>query len=194
MSLTTASPKLDPRVKRTRQFLQQALMELLAHQSFQSITVQDITEKAELNRATFYAHFEDKYALMNYHVRQMFQEALHKKLPPDASLTPDNLRLLILTVCKYLQGFVGSCSPSSINSDHALIFAQVQASVEEVLTEWLQMESTPRSTPPDVLTMVMSWAIFGSIFQWSRQKDPRTPAEFSEQILEIMNATLWING
>lgn len=46
--LKTASSeeKLDPRVKRTRRLIRQAFMELLAEKSFQSITVQDITQKS----------------------------------------------------------------------------------------------------------------------------------------------------
>lgn len=55
----------DPRVKRTRQLLMQAFMELLKEKKdISSISVQDIAERATLNRATFYAHFEDKYAFL----------------------------------------------------------------------------------------------------------------------------------
>ena len=53
----------DPRVKRTRKLLQDALLELLAEKSFDAITVQDIAERSTINRATFYAHFVDKYDL-----------------------------------------------------------------------------------------------------------------------------------
>ena len=43
--------RLDPRVKRTRQLIQQAFMQLLSEKDFQNITVQDISERAEVNRA-----------------------------------------------------------------------------------------------------------------------------------------------
>jgi len=61
----------DPRVKRTRQLLQQALMDLLREKGFQAITVQDIAERATLNRATFYAHFTDKYDLIDNVMREI---------------------------------------------------------------------------------------------------------------------------
>ena len=73
--------KIDPRVKRTRQLLQKALMALMEEQSFHAITVQDIAARAEVNRATFYAHFEDKFALLNYSLREHFQGLLDAKLP-----------------------------------------------------------------------------------------------------------------
>jgi AcrR family transcriptional regulator len=51
----------DPRVKRTRQLLLQAFTAVLAEKrSIPSITIRDITQRATVNRATFYAHFEDK--------------------------------------------------------------------------------------------------------------------------------------
>ncbi len=51
--------RLDPRVRRTRELLQGALRKLLDQKRFDDITVQDITEAATLNRATFYAHYPD---------------------------------------------------------------------------------------------------------------------------------------
>ena len=43
--------------------------------------MQDIAARAEVNRATFYAHFEDKNALMDYTAREMFREQLDAALP-----------------------------------------------------------------------------------------------------------------
>ncbi|MBI4304912.1 MAG: TetR family transcriptional regulator, partial [Chloroflexi bacterium] len=45
----------DPRVKRTRKLLHDAFDSLLSEKSFEAITVQDIAERATVNRATFYA-------------------------------------------------------------------------------------------------------------------------------------------
>ncbi|WP_088012524.1 TetR/AcrR family transcriptional regulator [Gottfriedia acidiceleris] len=61
---------LDPRVIRTRQLLQDALITLLADNEFESISVQDITKKANVNRATFYSHYEDKYQMIRQIVRE----------------------------------------------------------------------------------------------------------------------------
>jgi AcrR family transcriptional regulator len=45
--------KLDPRVVRTRQLLRDALVSLIAEKGFDALTVQDIADRATLNRATF---------------------------------------------------------------------------------------------------------------------------------------------
>src|ERR1700704_4726978 len=87
--------KIDPRIKRTRQLLMKALMELMMEKSFQAITVQDIAERATVNRVTFYAHFEDKFALLEYLMSTAFQDRIRSKLPTESELTPANLALLI---------------------------------------------------------------------------------------------------
>src|SRR5260370_11805882 len=56
--------KIDPRIRRTRQMLFQAFQELLAEKTFDQISVQDLAERSTLNRATFYDHFTDKFALL----------------------------------------------------------------------------------------------------------------------------------
>jgi AcrR family transcriptional regulator len=54
----------DPRVRRTRELLQNALLELIQEEGFDNVTVQRITTRAGVNRATFYKHYEDKWDLL----------------------------------------------------------------------------------------------------------------------------------
>lgn len=55
---------MDKRVTKTRRSLVYAMLSLLEKRSFQRITVNDICEEALVGRSTFYAHFEDKFALL----------------------------------------------------------------------------------------------------------------------------------
>jgi AcrR family transcriptional regulator len=68
------STKTDPRVKRTRQMLLEALLELVKEKNFQDITVQDIADKAGINRTTFYLHFMDKYDLITQNTKRLIDE------------------------------------------------------------------------------------------------------------------------
>jgi pimeloyl-ACP methyl ester carboxylesterase len=51
----------DLRIRRTHHFLQEAMIELITEKGFEAITVGDIAERAMINRATFYRHYQDKY-------------------------------------------------------------------------------------------------------------------------------------
>jgi len=59
-----ADTKTDRRVQRTRRMLHQALMNLILEKRYDKITVQDIIDRADVGRSTFYAHFMDKDDLL----------------------------------------------------------------------------------------------------------------------------------
>lgn len=51
--------KIDPRIKRTKKLFKEALKELmLLHDDYMEITVKELCEKAEINRRTFYLHYD----------------------------------------------------------------------------------------------------------------------------------------
>src|SRR5690242_11136102 len=54
----------DRRVQRTRQLLQDALIAMMIEKGYEATTVQDIIDRANVGRATFYAHFADKETLL----------------------------------------------------------------------------------------------------------------------------------
>jgi AcrR family transcriptional regulator len=55
---------VDRRIQRTRQLLQGALVELILEKGYEAVTVQDVIDRANVGRATFYAHFQDREALL----------------------------------------------------------------------------------------------------------------------------------
>ncbi len=185
----------DPRVKRTRKLLQDAFMALLAEKSFHAISVQDIAERATLNRATFYAHFEDKYALMDYMIGELFREALQRRVPAGAPFTLENLHQLVVGVCEYLAEFQGHCAPADRDLDPR-IESRVQQEIYAVLLGWLvrapaaaQPNGTAQ-TSRETAASVMSWAIFGAAIEWSRG-ERRIPAESqARQILALVAGSL----
>jgi AcrR family transcriptional regulator len=69
----------DRRVRRTRRALQEALRELMQEKAYDRITVQDVLDRADVGRATFYAHFRDKDALLMSEFEAM-RESLRQHL------------------------------------------------------------------------------------------------------------------
>jgi len=56
--------KVDRRVQRTHRLLREALLSLIREKGFESLSVQDIIDRADVGRATFYAHFDNKDDLL----------------------------------------------------------------------------------------------------------------------------------
>lgn len=72
--------KEDLRIRRTRKSLTVALFELLEKFPLEKISVIDICETAMVHRSTFYAHFEDKYHLLNFIIDDITEELFNKTI------------------------------------------------------------------------------------------------------------------
>ena len=55
-----AADRLDRRVRRTRHALQHAMVDLVLEKGYERVSVADVTERADVGRSTFYAHYRDK--------------------------------------------------------------------------------------------------------------------------------------
>ncbi|MBR2555289.1 MAG: hypothetical protein IKE94_10545 [Aeriscardovia sp.] len=64
MSKMSATKKSDARVRYTKRVIKESFLSLLKVKPVNKITVKEVCEKAELNRATFYAHYSDCFALL----------------------------------------------------------------------------------------------------------------------------------
>lgn len=86
-------PKQDRRIRRTQRLLKESLSSLMQEKDFKDITVKEITDRADLNRGTFYLHYTDPYDLlkrMEQEVLDDFQSILEEcqSARKDSSLLP----------------------------------------------------------------------------------------------------------
>ena len=186
--MITGEKGVDPRVRRTRQLLQQALLELSQEKNFASITVQDIAERATLNRATFYAHFEDKYHLLDALIREQFQQEVASTLSPGSSWGVGPLRTLIRAVFDFLRPVRRQWKPTETELD-ALFEQIVHEELFELLVSWLkQVPASGMGQRVSTATMasVMSWAIFGAAAHWSRGARTSSREQMVNQVLIVL--------
>lgn len=186
-------PRIDPRTKRTRQLLLDAFGSLLSEKTFDDITVQDITERATVNRATFYAHFEDKYVLLEQSMTELVRRTLHDKLPPGSQFNAKNIELLIRTVCEFLDHLQTHCPPSNRGQFSSLVEQQVKQEVYLILLHWLE-ENNPSRTrnqkQTELQATVTSWAIYGAAMRWSTGERTESAAVFAHEALPLIMAGL----
>ncbi len=158
--------KLDPRIVRTRRDLASSMCTLMREKPLAQITVQEITDKAIINRATFYAHFEDKYQLLEYMVRGSFQAKLEQKITSCDGFTPTHLRLLMEVTCEFLEEFDAKYAlPYTVG--HPPVAQQIQPFLYDVLFYWAK---TSEIESPETIAVLASWAMFGTALEWSRSK------------------------
>ena len=187
--LATSLPqeKLDPRVRRTRALIERAFSELLNEKGFHAITVQDITERAEINRATFYAHFSDKYALLESSIQQAFRQELEKRTLNACHYSEQNLNALLVTVCEFIARSSGHCK--SIESQfESLVETQVRQQIRLLLELWLNQVGS--DIDPVIAATAASWVVYGLAQEWSHEKNRPAAEEYVGRILPIVLANL----
>ena len=74
---------LDRRVQKSREAIKSAFIELMAEKSFDHITMQNISDRANVGRRTIYDHYVDKYDLLNKLIEGLINEL--RKLCRDAA-------------------------------------------------------------------------------------------------------------
>ena len=191
LSNSPIKEKMDPRVKRTRALIQQAFLDLFSEKEFHSITIQEITQKAEVNRATFYAHYPDKFALLEASIHHVFRQELEKRTLNTCHYSQQNLQALIVTVCQ----FIAQANKNCIGSDsqyETLIEKQVRSQILELLTVWLKQNET--TVDSHMSATVTSWAIYGLALQWSTGKNPEPAETYATQILPLILPNLHLKA
>jgi AcrR family transcriptional regulator len=183
-----AEKRLDPRVRRTRELIVRAFNELVAEKGHTGLTVQEIAERATINRATFYDHFADQYELFDHAISEAFREELRQRLPDPSRLTEENLKALILAACDYLARLNTACSRTD-RQFRPIIESQVQGELYELLLRWI--EATPEKTigrqvKPEVAASVVSWSIFGTALDRSRNGAAPSSEEVADHALAVI--------
>ena len=92
------SQKEDRRIRRTQKMLKDSLIELMTERDFKNISVKDITERADLNRGTFYNHYTDTYDLLQK--MDDFQDMIDNFL---CSSKNGSLMPILLPVIQYIE-------------------------------------------------------------------------------------------
>lgn len=183
----------DPRVQRTRQLLLEAFMALVQEKhNIHSISIQEIAMRATVNRATFYAHYEDKYALMADWSREKFQRGLVCRFPPSAILQRETLHRLILAVFDFLALSHQYSRPSNRQYEQIYEIA-IQQELYVLLLGWLKQTPSAIPRPVEIIETTMqaiSWAIFGPAAQWSRGDQNISKEVIADQVLAVVVAGL----
>jgi AcrR family transcriptional regulator len=172
---------VDRRVQRTKNLLHNALISLILEKGYDAITVQDIIDRANVGRSTFYAHFWDKDQLLLSGLeifREMFENQ-HKALPPDQSDKEEAGLGISLVLFQHTgenhrlyKAFIGK-------GGGELVMQQVRKYLTEQLAEHLKVilpDEKASGMPREVVVVFLSNSLLGMLTWWL-DNDMPYPAE-----------------
>ena len=177
----------DRRVRRTKQLLRSALLELLREKSVDQITVTELTEKADVNRGTFYGHYKDIFDMVEQLENEMFQEfsALLQAYPADA--LKHGLRPILRDVFAFLQRY-GDMAAALLERDRDTRFLeQLKGMVaERVSLEWGRLYQFGNPREQAFCLSFLVGGVVGLIQSWlegGRKETPEELAALSEAMI-----------
>ena len=165
----------DPRIRRTRELLQQAFGRLLKEKDFDKISVQDITDAATVNRATFYLHYPDKFALLECKVAGDFHALLASRGVTFDGTCSGALSNIVQGVCDFLTLTHGDRFERQLQMEPHLE-AAIVAVVRGMLLDGLQRHPAAGTMPAAIRAAATASAVLGAAREWSRRPD-REPSE-----------------
>jgi AcrR family transcriptional regulator len=170
----------DRRSQRTRQLLVEALTDLMRGKRYSSISVQEITDRANVGRSTFYAHFTDKDDLMVHSVRLMVGN-----LEPGAP-SPTNTLAPSLGLFHHVAGGRDLNHSMAHGRLLSVFFDALQTELTAMFIERLEprLPSTPTRVPVPLLAAMVAGMLITAVRTWI-EGDMAVPAEDANRSFTI---------
>ena len=178
----------DLRVRRTHKLLWEALMMELSEGAFEEITVKDICERAMVHRTTFYKHYEDKYALLEQGMRQMY-DALQAEVDALSSAfsmdePPPALIHLFVHVAQRQQFYKLMLCGEGIGRFQKLLKQYITEHMESKMSA-LTPTNRSLTAPPAMYAQFFSGAFINILIWWLENDMPYSPQQMAHYFLSL---------
>jgi len=173
-------------VLRTRQMLREALLALVAEVGYDALTIQDITDRANLRRATFYMHYRDKESLLADALTEITAELTRESAAMlsegglSAKLLPGAYAVLFVHVEKYHALYRNILfSQNAVRISHRL--------QEDIVAMLLPLiESTGKTRiPARVVASYIAAAEMSMLMWWLANDRPYPPQQIAEFVRQL---------
>lgn len=179
------SSNTDRRVRKTKALIRQTLTHMLMEKDLKDITVSDLTERADINRGTFYLHYKDIYDLFEQIEKEIWENfnaiiAKHKT----------NTRLSFLPILLELIKYVAANSDTFIafmRTKETRFFDQfIEMSRPQSKQEWIQFLGNGQEEFYDYYYSFVSFGCVALLKRWfdnGMQETPECMAKLAEQLM-----------
>jgi AcrR family transcriptional regulator len=187
-------PVVDRRILRTKEAIQNALIGLIEEKGFEALTVAEITTRANINRGTFYLHYQDKYDLVEKTVAEIirdFKEIVLQADPFKISDFYDSVEPLpvIIAFFEYLKDHAPLLHAVLGIKGNISIQAQMKKAIESNIFNvgfFADIKVKNFLVPSEYLISYVSSAHLGVIQTWLEKGCLETPKEMASILSRLL--------
>jgi len=188
----------DRRVRRSRQAIREAFVSLVLEHGFDAVSVEDIVRRADVARATFYAHFRDKNDLLTIIVADLAED-LSERYAPLASTGPvfqgAVVRVLFRHADQHRPLYRLMLSGASEGRARAAYARVIAAGVERVFAEVVRVNGGVPRVAPAVVATAWSGSHLALLEWWLAEAPERTGDEMAVDAMRLLiNGPVWALG
>jgi len=173
LSLSLSPAVRRPRKDRTKQWVLQALVDLLKHKRYEEITAQDLANRSGIARQTYYRHFRDKREILEYFVDDMYDDFLFDQSAP---IDPHEVFRVIFEVFYARREIL-------IGLKDGDLLGVIQSKLMEYCNQFLEMVSHEQTSVAAETTL---WYQVGGTVtvsvQWIKNNMKQSPAELAHLV------------
>lgn len=184
--------KTDLRVLRTKQSIRKAFYELIQEKGYEAITVQDIADRAMINRNTFYLHYPNKPDLLDTCMNELLSDLKDAVVLCPISMNPFSISLLetvMQTVLDHISLNMTFYRSMLIEENRIYPFqAKMETIIKDKLIEgWKPaQENSSLAISPELLIEYLGSAFMGIVIWWIKNDKPLSASEVSAQFSKIV--------
>lgn len=170
-----SSPPTDRRVRRTRELLRNALLALIVEKGYDRLTVQEILDRADVGRSTFYAHYRDKEDLLTSGFEDI-RAALAAERHTSGHQAGGEVEFLqpLLTVFRHVEAYRTTWGPLTRKGGADVIARILREHVAALVEQHLRSQfpaATGNRTRFDAATNYVVGACMGLLIWWLDNDD-----------------------
>lgn len=171
----------DRRVRRTKARLRQAMTQLMLEKDLSSITVRELTDLADVNRGTFYAHYKDIYDMIDQVENEIFSELEDLLDLHTSEIVQRDIAAVLQEVFRFVGRNQNLCRVFLTRQSADRFFQRLnQLIYRKCLDEWKELYHTAdREAPRYVLEFVVSGTV-GLVRAWATNGFPEPPEDVAE--------------
>lgn len=175
-----ASKVRNLRNTQTKQSLINAFFSLASTKDFEKITIADITKGAQVNRATFYAHFKDKYDLMEYLMGDFASASIDNRTSGVVKFDEESIHQLVLAVWDFYQQPNIECR----SSYGGLVLPQMKEKILNELKVFLSKSLEPiySDNEKNMFVPIFAQIIHEGAMQWASGNITMNKEEVAKKI------------
>jgi AcrR family transcriptional regulator len=171
------SDKQDRRSQRTRRLLSEALIELIREKGYNTITVSDIIDRANVGRSTFYGHYRDKDDLLVGELDRLI-DVLDRHIPDESR--EENLFFPSLGLFQHVGEEYELYKALVWGSGVDLLFKHVQKSLSQKIEQSLQGSGREFNVPIPILANFIAGSFLTLLRWWLENKMIYSPEQTDE--------------